>query len=584
MRQFWRALSFFRTDWPRVLAGLGLLALTTLAGLLKPWPMALIVDSVLGHNPFPESVGQVIGGMPLAQQLGLLVAAMVALHFGTAIIGAVQNAVVIITGLRGLSRVRRAVFDWLLRLSLRRLQGAQAGDLIYRATWDTYAFQTLFTQGVFTFLGALASVLAMTLVMWRLNVTLTLVALATVPLLLLVILGFSGSMGRRAGDAQSADAGIATTVQQLVMNLQLIQSFTREATEAEHFNRQAQTSFKARWLQHRTEVAYLATVSGVFALGTAAIVWAGSREVVAGNLSVGQLLVFLAYLTQLYDPLNQLSHVGSTVTNARAGTHRVLALLDEKEPLPDGNRTVIRGVDTGLEFEGVKFGYTAEREVLHGVSFRIGAGEAVALIGPSGAGKTTLLQLIPRFLDPSGGTVKLGGVDLREFKLQSLREHVALVLQEPLLLPASIAENIGYGRPGATRAQIEAAARSANAHIYIEKLPQGYDTIVGDGAARLSVGEKQRLNLARAFLKDAPILLLDEPTSALDTESEALVLASLRELMRGRTTLMVAHRLSTLRTVNRIIALQDGRIAESGTAEELLASGGYFAKVSAGNG
>jgi ATP-binding cassette subfamily B protein/subfamily B ATP-binding cassette protein MsbA len=584
MRQFWRALSFFRTDWPRVLAGLGLLALTTLAGLLKPWPMALIVDSVLGHNPFPESVGQVIGGMPLAQQLGLLVAAMVALHFGTAIIGAVQNAVVIITGLRGLSRVRRAVFDWLLRLSLRRLQGAQAGDLIYRATWDTYAFQTLFTQGVFTFLGALASVLAMTLVMWRLNVTLTLVALATVPLLLLVIRGFSGSMGRRAGDAQSADAGIATTVQQLVMNLQLIQSFTREATEAEHFNRQAQTSFKARWLQHRTEVAYLATVSGVFALGTAAIVWAGSREVVAGNLSVGQLLVFLAYLTQLYDPLNQLSHVGSTVTNARAGTHRVLALLDEKEPLPDGNRTVIRGVDTGLEFEGVKFGYTAEREVLHGVSFRIGAGEAVALIGPSGAGKTTLLQLIPRFLDPSGGTVKLGGVDLREFKLQSLREHVALVLQEPLLLPASIAENIGYGRPGATRAQIEAAARSANAHIYIEKLPQGYDTIVGDGAARLSVGEKQRLNLARAFLKDAPILLLDEPTSALDTESEALVLASLRELMRGRTTLMVAHRLSTLRTVNRIIALQDGRIAESGTAEELLASGGYFAKVSAGNG
>ena len=582
MQQLWRALSYFRADWPRVLAGLALLALTTLAGLLKPWPLALIVDSVLGQNPFPEAVGRQIGGLPLPTQLALLVGAMVALHLGSALRGAAQNAVVIVTGLRGLSRVRRAVFDWLLRLSLRRLQGSQAGDLIYRATWDTYAFQTLFTQGVFTFLGALASVIAMTVVMWRLNGLLTLVALATVPLLLLVMQAFGGRMGRRAGEAQSADAGIATTVQQLVTNLQLIQSFTREAKEAEHFERQAQNSFAARWGQHRAEVLYLTTVSAVFALGTAAIIWFGSKQVIGGSLSVGQLLVFLAYLTQLYEPLNQLSHVGSTVTNARAGTHRVLELLHEGSTMKDGNRSVIRGVDTGLEFDRVAFGYTKERTVLHEVSFRVGAGEAVALIGPSGAGKTTLLQFIPRFLDPDGGTVRLGGTDLRDFSLHSLRENVALVLQEPLLLPTSIAENIGYGRPNATRAQIEAAARAANAHIYIEKLPQGYDTIVGDGAARLSVGEKQRLNLARAFLKDAPILLLDEPTSALDAESEALVLTSLRELMRGRTTVMVAHRLGTLRTVNRIISLQDGRVAESGTAEELLASAGYYAKVTGG--
>ena len=582
MQQLWRALSYFRADWPRVLAGLALLGLTTLAGLLKPWPMALIVDSVLGHNALPDSVGQRIGGLPLPTQLALLVGAMVALHFGSALLGAAQNAVVIVTGLRGLSRVRRAVFDRLLRLSLRRLQGSQAGDLIYRATWDTYAFQTLFTQGVFTFLGALASVIAMTVVMWRLNGHLTLVALATVPLQLLVMQSFGGPMGRRAGEAQSADASIATTVQQLVTNLQLIQSFTREEREAEHFARQTQMSFGARWRQHRTEVIYLAAVSAVFTVGTAAIVWYGSQQVLAGTLSVGQLLVFLAYLAQLYEPLNQLSHVGSTVTNARAGTHRVLDLLDEGSSVKGGDRAVVRGVDTGLEFDRVAFGYTKERPVLHEVSFRVGPGEAVALIGPSGAGKTTLLQFIPRFLDPDSGTVRLGGADLREFSVHSLRENVALVLQEPLLLPASIAENIGYGKPNATRAQIEAAARSANAHSYIERLPQGYDTIVGDGAARLSVGEKQRLNLARAFLKDAPILLLDEPTSALDAESEALVLISLRELMRGRTTVMVAHRLGTLRTVNRIIALQDGRVAESGTAEELLVSGGYYAKVSGG--
>jgi ABC-type multidrug transport system fused ATPase/permease subunit len=207
------------------------------------------------------------------------------------------------------------------------------------------------------------------------------------------------------------------------------------------------------------------------------------------------------------------------------------------------------------------------------------AGESVALIGPSGAGKTTLLQMIPRFLDPDSGVVRLAGEDLRSYPRPWLREHVALVLQESLLLPTTIAENIGYGRAGATRDEIEAAAAAANAHEFIRRLPQGYDTVVGDGAARLSVGEKQRLNLARAFLKDAPILLLDEPTSALDAESEGLVLASLRRLMKGRTTLMVAHRLATIREVDRIVVLNAGEVMEVGTAAELLAKGGYFSRV-----
>jgi ABC-type multidrug transport system fused ATPase/permease subunit len=217
--------------------------------------------------------------------------------------------------------------------------------------------------------------------------------------------------------------------------------------------------------------------------------------------------------------------------------------------------------------------------VLRNVCVSLRAGESVALIGPSGAGKTTLLQMIPRFLDPDSGVVRLAGEDLRSYPRPWLREHVALVLQESLLLPTTIAENIGYGRAGATRDEIEAAAAAANAHEFIRRLPQGYDTVVGDGAARLSVGEKQRLNLARAFLKDAPILLLDEPTSALDAESEGLVLASLRRLMKGRTTLMVAHRLATIREVDRIVVLNAGEVMEVGTAAELLAKGGYFSRV-----
>jgi ATP-binding cassette subfamily B protein/subfamily B ATP-binding cassette protein MsbA len=574
MRLWRQILAFYRADWLRVGAALGLLLATTAVAIFKPWPLAWIVDRLARNDaavPGPGDDLKVILGW------SVLLAAVHALH---ALLGAAQQALVIHTGLRGLARVRRAVFGWLLRLSLRRLQGAQAGDLIYRATWDTHAFQTLFQQGLFTFLGATLTLVAMTVVMWRFNPALTLVALGTVPVLLLIMRFFGPLMSQRAGRAQAADSGVAALVQQAVANLPLIQGFTREQTEADRFEASAAGSLAARWRQHRAEVVYLAVVAVVFALGTAGIVVLGAREVTAGKLTVGRLLVFLAYLAQLYEPLNQLSHVGSTVSNARAGAERVLELLAEdrttKAEPQLKNRTF---PPAELAFEDVSFAYAAGQPVLRNVCVSLRAGESVALIGPSGAGKTTLLQMIPRFLDPDSGVVRLAGEDLRSYPRPWLREHVALVLQESLLLPTTIAENIGYGRAGATRDEIEAAAAAANAHEFIRRLPQGYDTVVGDGAARLSVGEKQRLNLARAFLKDAPILLLDEPTSALDAESEGLVLASLRRLMKGRTTLMVAHRLATIREVDRIVVLNAGEVMEVGTAAELLAKGGYFSRV-----
>ncbi len=580
MRQWWQILQFFRADWLRVVAALGLLLLSTAVALLKPWPLAWVVDRLTAPvSAAGAEIGSGVG--EVMKWAGVLLA----IHGVHALLGAAQQALVIHTGLRGLARVRRAVFGWLLGISMRRLQGAQAGDLIYRATWDTHAFQTLFQQGVFTFFGASLSLVAMTVVMWRFNPRLTLVALATVPVLLLVMKFFGPIMSQRAGRAQSADASVAALVQQAVVNLPLIQGFTRERTEAARFGSQADGALLARWRQHRAEVVYLAVVAVVFALGTAGIVAMGAREVLAGKLSVGRLLVFVAYLTQLYEPLSQLSHVGSTVANARAGAQRVLELLREGDSVASETETTAKAPfprEAVIEFESVSFAYTVEQKVLRDVSFTLAAGEAIALIGPSGAGKTTLMQMIPRFLDPDAGCVRLNGRKLSEYSRSTLRENVALVLQESLLLPTSIAENIGYGRDGATRAEIEAAARSANAHDFILRLPQGYDTVVGDGAARLSVGEKQRLNLARAFLKDAPILLLDEPTSALDSESEALVLASLRRLMKGRTTLMVAHRLATIREVDRIVVLNEGRVVEVGTAAHLQLQGGYFARVNAG--
>lgn len=577
-----RALAFFRPDWPRILAALGLLLVNSGLALLKPWPLALLVDYLsVGRRwePLAQAVPEP------ARYLGALVLALALVAIVHAALSGVQQGVVIATGLRGLARVRRAVFEWLLGISLRRLQGAQSGDLIYRATWDTYSFQTLFTQGLFVFLGAAVSVVAMTVVMWQMNQRLTLVALATIPLLLLVMRGFGSRLSGRAASAQAADAGVAAAVQQTVANLPLIQSFTREGTEQQRLDDQAGQALKARWTQHRLEVSYLAVVAVVLGVGTAGIVGFGVNQVEQGTLTVGELLVFLAYLTQLYEPLNQLSHVGATVSNARAGAARILELLEEPPEADLPGRPTASGLTEpagdawGVEFVGVSFGYTAERRVLENLSFSVAPGEVLALIGPSGAGKTTLLQLIPRLLEVSDGTVKLGGRDVRSFHRFDLRRHVSLVLQEPLLLPASIAENIGYGREGATRTEIEEAARAAQADEFIRRLPAGYDTVVGEGAARLSVGEKQRINLARAFLKDAPVLLLDEPTSALDAESEQAVLDAFRRLLRGRTVIMVAHRLATLREADRIAVLKEGGIAEIGTASELLRREGYFARL-----
>jgi len=403
----------------------------------------------------------------------------------------------------------------------------------------------------------------MTVVMARIHLPLTAVALATVPPLLIVMRIFGPQLQRAAAQAQTADAGIAAAVQQAVANLSLIQAFTRESTLTAAFDQQATEAFRARRHQHRSEVIYLAAVAGILSAGTAGIVALGSREVAAGRLTLGQLLVFLAYLAQLYEPLNQLSHLGGTISTAQASAQRVLEWLNTPDHSANGTTPTPRhahGVD--LEFSGVGFAYEPGRPVLKGLHLSLKPGEIVAIVGASGSGKTTLLQLIPRFLEPAAGQVRWCGLDLKCLDRQSLRQQVSWVLQEPLLLPTTVAENIGFGRDGATRAEIEAAAQAAQAHEFIQRLPQGYDTRVGDGAARLSVGEKQRIHLARAFLKDAPVLLLDEPTSALDGESELAVMAAVQRLTHGRTTLMVAHRPETLHIAHRIVRLEGGALIE----------------------
>ena len=617
LRQLLRALGYFRPDAGRMALSLGLLLLGICLNLLKPWPLALLVDSVLGSKPYPGWLPDEVQAWGQPVQLTAIVAASLALHLVHTSACAGHAYISIGVGLRGLRRVRDDVFGWLQRLSLRYHHGTEAGDIIFRAGTDTSAFQTLFLQGLLTFLSATGTLLFMAVAMVQLNLRLAAVALVAVPILLLSIKVFGRAMRVRGTAAQQAEGKVYALIHQGISALPLIQSHAREDHERARFMTQTEAARQQKMAQQGLEVFYWGSISVILSACTLGVTWVGAQQVLAANLTVGELLVFLAYVAQLFDPLHQLSQVGATLSSAGASTRRVFEILDTPEEVKD--RPEARRVSPGRDLDGpaglptsaddmfaaaggapagspcpplpvygnvtyddVCFAYESSRPVLRNVSFKLLAGTSAAIIGPSGSGKTTLLNLLPRFFDPLSGAVLLEGVDLRDLRLEDLRAQIALVLQEPIILPATVAENISYGKPQATMEQIEAAARAARADELIEKLPQHYRTVIGDGGARLSVGEKQRINLARAFLKDAPVLLMDEPTSALDVESEAQVVASLFELMRGRTTLMVAHRLSTIRRVDKILVVDDGRLTETGAPEDLLAAQGYYARVVGG--
>lgn len=605
MRRLWQAWRFFRPDLPAIAGVVCLLLLGIWANLLKPWPIAVLVDSALGGKPVPGPLRALADGLGPSGLLAMLAGAVLALHGGQALLSTTQNYLSIGIGLRGLRRVREEVFERLLRLSLKFHSGSQSGDTIYRATWDTYAFQTLFQQGLITFLTATLTLAFMVVVMARLNGRLTLAALAAAPLLFVTIKLFGRAMRERGILAQSADSRVATLVQQCVALLPLTQSLAREDEESAKFRAEAGQAQNHRLSQHAAELVYWLAVSLVFAAGTGTIVWLGGAEVARGRLTVGELLIFLAYLTQLYEPLNQLSHVGSTIATATAGASRVFALLetpDEVAESPDAAEVTLqhapqsrplsppsqgatpqpRPASPSLEltptltFDRVSFAYRDGAPVLDAIHMTIPAGQNVALVGASGAGKSTLLHLVPRFADPTSGRLLLDGHDIRELRLAPWRRQVGFAMQEALLISGTVAENIGCGRPGATREAIINAARAAQAHEFISRLGDGYDTPVGEGAARLSAGERQRINLARVLLKAAPILLLDEPTSALDPETEAAVLKELRALFKTRTVLFATHRLETILGMDRVLVLDRGRLVEDGSPAELLAQPSSF--------
>lgn len=541
--------------------------------LLKPWPLKLVIDYALPRvaPPWPLLHDLDPYAVLVVATLGLIV-----IYGALGALSVLNNFTTISIGQGMVNDLRSRLYQHLQRLSLSFHSRASIGDLIYRVTADTYAIQSLAMNGLFPILSAAVLLLGMFAVMVRLDWFLTLVALAVCPLLIVAILLLNRRITDLAQRARESESLVYQLVQRGMSAIKVVQAFSKEDEEHRAFVAQSSASLRRSLSLYTLQTAYGAGSNLVLALGTAAVLWVGAHHVWANQLTIGDMVVFVSYLASLYAPINALIQTYGTVQGAAAGMRRVTEVLQAAQTVPDGTEDFRAPARGHVQFADVSFGYSAERETLHRINLEAQPGDVVAIVGPTGAGKSTLVSLIPRFYDALRGEVRIDGVDVRRLKLAALRGRISMVLQPPMVFPLSIHDNIAYGRPTATRAEIEHAAQLAQADGFIQRLPQGYDTIIGEQGATLSEGERQRITIARALLRDAPILILDEPTSSVDTGTEAAIMEAIEQVMQGRTTFVIAHRLSTVRRATQILVVQNGEISERGTFEELLQQRGLF--------
>jgi len=541
--------------------------------LLKPWPLQIVIDDVLGGKAAAE------GWSPLAL-LGVACVGIVAIQFVAGALTLLHNYTAIGVGQRMVNDLRGTLYSHLQRLSLAFHSRQKVGDIMLRITGDSFAVQTMLMNGLLPIISAIILLAGMLLILYPLDPALTLLSMSIVPVLFVLIAFFNRRIADVATEVRDADSRVFSVVQWAMSSMKVVQAFTKEEEEYGRFMGASRTHLGFTLKLYNWQTFYSGVVGTLIGVGTALVIYFGARAVLSGTLTVGQLIVFISYLAQLYVPVNQLTQSWSLIASARISARRVFEILETEADLKDGPLILTpESAHGAIEWHGVEFRYRSEMPVLRSINLRVEPGMKVAVVGPTGAGKSTMLGLLPRFFDPSTGSVTIGGVDVREFSLKSLRRQIAMVLQPPLIFPISVRDNLAYGRPDATSEEIAEAARLASIHPMIMTLPQGYDTIIGEAGATLSEGEKQRLTIARALLRDAPILILDEPTSALDVKTEAQVMDGIKRLTRGRTTFIIAHRLSTIRNCDLILVLRDGVIIESGAFGELMRRNGVFADL-----
>ncbi|HEV2669970.1 MAG TPA: ABC transporter ATP-binding protein [Gemmatimonadales bacterium] len=535
--------------------------------LLNPVPLKIVVDSVLGGRPLPRFLQAALPAA-LAQTPAAILLLAIGLLVLVATAGQLQGLASTLLrtwlGERLVLDVRSRIVDQVQRLSLLYHDTRGTADSLYRIQQDAPAIQNILVDGVIPFITAAVTLVTMIVVTARLDWPLALVALGVCPPLLILSRVYRGRMRRQSRHVKKLEAATLGVVHETLGALRVVKAFGQEARETDRFVARAREGMAARVRLALVEGRFGVLVGLTAAFGTAAVLLIGARHVQAGVLTLGQLWMVLTYLQQLYDPLKTISRKAAAIQSYLASAERVFALLDEEPDVPERpDAQPLQRSAGALAFRGVSFGYGADRVVLHDVSFEIPPGARVALAGATGAGKTTLVSLLTRFYDPTEGAILLDGVDLRNYRLADLRDQFAIVLQEPVLFSTSIAENIAYGRPGASESEVMRAAQAAGAHEFIVRLPRGYATMVGERGMQLSGGERQRVALARAFLKDAPLLILDEPTSSVDVKTEGAILEAMDRLMRGRTAFLITHRQSALATCDTRLHLERGRLLDA---------------------
>lgn len=579
-----RVLKYYRGFFGATLLGLIFSLASIGLNLLKPWPLKIIVDWVIprfslgAHVKWPDSAPWWLQDAKAV--VALLCVALVTIQMLWAICNYLSNYIFVKIGLQALLNLRTELYAHLQRLSLKFHDARRSADSSFRVAYDSQSIQTIYNKGFTNIFTSGITLVGTFVIMLRLDWQLTLLSLVIIPFLIGTIYFFANRIRRESTSIQEHESAVLTQAQEGLSAIRMVHAFGREEFEVSQFHQQARGSLQANLRLNATNVKSALVISTLVVIATAGMYYLGTMHVLNGTLSLGSLLVFTAYLLMLYQPLESLTYTAWAMEGATAGARRCFEILDRQDDVVDSpNAVAIEETKGAVSFQSASFGYDSTREILSNINLEIAPNQIVALVGGTGAGKSTLVCLVPRFYDPTAGRVMLDGRDVREITKKSLRQQIAIVLQDTLLFSTTVRENIAYGRSNATEEEIREAARRAQADEFISKLPDGYESQVGERGGHLSVGQRQRIGIARAFLKNAPILLLDEPTSALDPTTESAIMDTIKELMRGRTTIIITHRIATIHGVDQILVLEDGRVVEEGRGPELVARGGVYAKL-----